>query len=44
MFLESNGVHSGPLTDEQLYAAMIAIAEKQMARIGLASVFRSRCC
>jgi hypothetical protein len=43
MFLEANGVRSLALTDEKLYDAMIDIAEKRIDRIGLATVFRSRC-
>jgi len=39
-FLEFNGVATSGITNAQLYAAMIAIAEKQMDKAGLAAVLR----
>jgi len=42
MFLEANGTPTRALTDEQLYDAMIALAEKRLDKPGLAAVFRSR--
>ncbi len=42
LFLESNGMRSARLSDDQLYDAMIAIAEKRLDKVGLAAVFRSQ--
>ena len=42
MFLEGNGVATSSLTDEQLYDAMIAIAQKRLDKAGLAALFRSQ--
>ena len=39
-FLELNGVATSALTNEQLYDAMIGIAEKRLDKAGLAEVFR----
>lgn len=39
-FLEINGVSTAPLTDEELYDAMIDIAEKRVDKISLAQIFR----
>lgn len=41
-FLEANGIATDRLTDEQLYDAMIAFAEKRLDKSALADVFR-RC-
>lgn len=40
-FLEFNGVATSAVTNAQLYDAMIGIAEKRVAKVGLAEVFRS---
>jgi len=39
LFLKANGVSRVP-TDDQLYDAMIAIAEKRLDKAGLAEIFR----
>ena len=39
-FLELNGVSTSAITNAELYDAMIAIAEKQLDKAGLAGVFR----
>jgi death-on-curing protein len=39
-FLEVNGIATTTLTNEQLYDAMIGIAEKRLDKAGLAEVFR----
>lgn len=39
-FLEQNGVNTSPLTDAELYDAMIGIAEKRVDKAGLAALFR----
>jgi len=41
IFLEGNGVPTSALTNDQLYDAMIAIAEKRLDKAGLATVFRT---
>jgi death-on-curing protein len=41
-FLELNGVSTSGLTNDQLYDAMIGIAEKRLDKAGLAEVFRQR--
>lgn len=41
-FLELNGVTTSPLTNAELYDAMIGIAEKRLDKTGLAEIFR-RC-
>ncbi len=40
LFLEGNGVRSLALTDDQLYDAMIGIAEKRIDKAGLAEIFQ----
>ena len=40
LFLTANGVATSALTNEQLYDAMIGIAEKRLDKAGLAEVFR----
>ena len=40
-FLELNGITTSVMTNEQLYDAMIAIAEKRLYKAGLAEVLRS---
>jgi death-on-curing protein len=39
-FLELNGITTSGMTNDQLYDAMIAIAEKRLDKAGLAEVFR----
>ena len=39
-FLEINGVNTSQLTNDELYAAMIGIAEKRIDKAGLAAIFR----
>jgi death-on-curing protein len=39
-FLELNGVDAGAFPDDELYDAMIALAEKRLDKPGLAAVFR----
>jgi len=39
-FLELNGVNSSPITNAELYDAMIGIAEKRLDKVGLAEIFR----
>lgn len=39
-FLEMNEVSTSALTNEELYDAMIAIAEKRLDKAGLAEIFR----
>lgn len=41
-FLELNGVNTSPLANEELYDAMISIAEKRVDKAGLATIFRRR--
>lgn len=41
-FLELNGVSTSGLTNDQLYDAMIGIAEKRLDKAGRAEVFRQR--
>lgn len=41
-FLELNGVSTSPLTNAELYDAMIGIAEKRVDKAMLAAVFRKR--
>jgi len=41
-FLEINGANTSPLTNAELYDAMIGIAEKRLDKAGLATIFR-RC-
>lgn len=40
MFLERNGIQPGTISDDVLFNAMIAIAEKRLDKAGLAEVFR----
>jgi death-on-curing protein len=40
LFLEGNGIRSIAVSDQQLYDAMMAIAEKRLDKAGLAAVFR----
>jgi death-on-curing protein len=40
LFLEGNGIRSIAVSNQQLYDAMIAIAEKRLDKAGLAAVFR----
>lgn len=40
-FLELNGVDTERFNGQQLYDAMIAIAEKRLDKAGLAAVFRT---
>ena len=40
LFLERNGVATSAVTNQQLYDAMITIAEKRLDKAGLAEVFR----
>jgi death-on-curing protein len=40
LFLEQNGINTSPVTNDALYDAMIAIAEKRLDKTGLAAVFR----
>lgn len=40
LFLEQNGIRTSTLRNEELYDAMIAIAEKRLDKPGLAAVFR----
>lgn len=39
-FLELNGVNTSPLTNAELYDAMIGIAEKRQNKAALAAIFR----
>lgn len=41
-FLELNGVNTSPLTNDELYDAMIGIAEKRVDKAGLAAIFRKQ--
>ncbi|HEY0968206.1 MAG TPA: type II toxin-antitoxin system death-on-curing family toxin [Opitutaceae bacterium] len=41
-FLDLNGVHTSPITDQTLYDAMIAIADKRLDKAELAALFRSQ--
>jgi death-on-curing protein len=41
-FLELNGVSTSPLTNAELYDAMIGIAEKRVDKAMLAAIFRKR--
>jgi death-on-curing protein len=41
VFLELNGIATSAITNEQLYDAMIAIAEKRLDKAGLAAVLRT---
>ena len=40
MFLERNGIQTSSISDDVLYDAMIAIAEKRLNKDGLADTFR----
>ncbi len=40
-FLELNGVNTSPLTNKELYDAIIGIAEKRVDKAGLAALFRA---
>ncbi len=40
-FLELNGIATSPITNDQLYDAMIGIAEKRIDKAGLAEIFRA---
>lgn len=40
-FLEQNGINTSAITNAELYDAMIAIAEKRLAKAGLAALFRA---
>lgn len=42
LFLERNGVATSAVTNDQLYDAMIAIAEKRLDKAGLAEVYRAQ--
>lgn len=39
-FLELNGVNTSPQINEELYEAMMGIAEKRVDKAGLAAIFR----
>ncbi len=41
-FLELNGIRTSPITDRELYDAVIAIADKRLDKTGLAALFRSQ--
>jgi death-on-curing protein len=41
-FLEINGVNTSSCTDDSIYNALIAIAEKRLDKAGLAAVFSSQ--
>lgn len=39
-FLELNGIQTSPITNAELYDAMIGIAEKRVDKAGMAAIFR----
>ncbi len=41
MFLEANSLPARRLTDENLYDAMIAIAERRLDKVAFAAIFRA---
>jgi len=43
-FLELNGISTSVITNDELYNAMIGIAEKRVDKAGLAEIFRRHLC
>ena len=39
-FFESNGINTSPQINDELYDAMMGIAEKRIDKAGLAAIFR----